>query len=84
MAYTGEALQAERLGLIKDLAELLQQQHQLQNKNSTNPAMNVSTVEQLTQTLTAKIPSSTEGLCMSKDLLHSKSFLRILMKDAPG
>ena len=62
MTSTDEALQAETLGLIKGLAEVVQQQHQSQKDTAQHLQGLVTTVEQLTQILIPKVSASTQGL----------------------
>ena len=50
------------LGLIKGLAEVVQQQHQSQKDTTQHLQRLVTTVEQLTQTLTPKVSASTQEL----------------------
>ena len=62
MTIADEALQAEALGLIQGLAEVIQQQHQSQKDTAKHLQGLVTTVEQFTQTLTPKVSASTQGL----------------------
>ena len=62
MTSADEALQAETLGLIKGLAEVVHQQHQSQKDTAQHLQGLVTTVEQLRQTLTPKVSPSTQGL----------------------
>ena len=62
MTSADEALQAETLGLIKGLAEVVHQQHQSQKDTARHLQGLVTTVEQLTQTLNPKVSASTQGL----------------------
>ena len=62
MTSADEALQAETLGLIKGLAEVVHQQHQSLKDTAQHLQGLVTTVEQLTQTLNPKVSASTQEL----------------------
>ena len=64
MTSADEALQAETLGLIKGLAEVVHQQHQSQKDTAQHLQGLVTTFEQLTQTLNPKVSASTQGLLL--------------------
>ena len=69
MTSADEALQPEMLGLIKGLAEMVQQQHQSQKDTAQHLQGLIMTAEQLTQTLTPKVSASTQGLCLPNFVL---------------
>ena len=78
MTSADEALQAEMLGLIKGLAEVVQQQHQSQKDTAQHLQGLVTTVEQLTQTLTPKVSASTQGLRLPNLVYYQNTQVRLI------
>ena len=72
MTTADEALQGRTLGLIKGLAEVVQQQHQLQKDKAQRLQGLVTTVEQLTQTLTPNVSASTQGSQPGSTRIHQR------------